>query len=68
VNRGGKEKLARFEASRPKGDHLASYRETLAGGDVEAGRRIFFTRAEVSCMRCHKVCPRLDAGGTHGGR
>jgi quinoprotein glucose dehydrogenase len=28
---------------------------TLAGGDAEAGRRIFFEREEVACMRCHKV-------------
>jgi quinoprotein glucose dehydrogenase len=50
-----KEKLAKYEASRPKDDHLASYRESLAGGDAEAGRRIFFTKTEVSCLRCHKV-------------
>jgi quinoprotein glucose dehydrogenase len=25
------------------------------GGDAEAGRRVFFTKAEVSCLRCHKV-------------
>jgi quinoprotein glucose dehydrogenase len=50
-----KEKLAQFEAARTKSDHLAGYRETLAGGDPEAGRRVFFLRAEVSCVRCHKV-------------
>jgi quinoprotein glucose dehydrogenase len=52
---GFKEKLAQFEAARTKNDHLARYREALAGGDAEAGRRIFFGRAEVSCVRCHKV-------------
>ncbi len=50
-----KEKLAKYEASRPKNDSLAAYRESLAGGDAEAGRNIFFTKAEVSCVRCHKV-------------
>jgi quinoprotein glucose dehydrogenase len=50
-----KDKLARFEAARAKDDHLANYREALAGGDAESGRRIFFERAEVSCLRCHKV-------------
>jgi quinoprotein glucose dehydrogenase len=50
-----KEKLARYETGLPKGDHLANYREALAGGDAEAGRRVFFTKAEVSCLRCHKV-------------
>jgi quinoprotein glucose dehydrogenase len=52
---GLKEKLAQFEAARAKNDHLAKYREALAGGDAEAGRRVFFGRAEVSCLRCHKV-------------
>jgi quinoprotein glucose dehydrogenase len=50
-----KEKLAKYEASRPRNDHLANYREALAGGDAETGRRVFFTKAEVSCVRCHKV-------------
>jgi quinoprotein glucose dehydrogenase len=50
-----KEKLAKYEASRAKGDPLAEYREALAGGDAEAGRHIFLTKAEVSCLRCHKV-------------
>ncbi|HZU37774.1 MAG TPA: HEAT repeat domain-containing protein [Gemmataceae bacterium] len=48
-------KLARYEALRPKNDPLAPFRETLAGGDAEAGRRIFFTKAAVSCTRCHKI-------------
>jgi quinoprotein glucose dehydrogenase len=50
-----KNKLARFEAARPKGDPLANYRETLAGGDAENGRRIFLHKAEVSCLKCHKI-------------
>jgi quinoprotein glucose dehydrogenase len=50
-----KEKLAQFEAARAKNDHLARYSEALVGGDAESGRRIFFGRAEVSCLRCHKV-------------
>ena len=27
----------------------------LVGGDAEAGRRIFQSKAEVSCLRCHKI-------------
>ncbi len=27
----------------------------LEGGDVKAGRRIFFERTDVQCVRCHKV-------------
>jgi quinoprotein glucose dehydrogenase len=50
-----RDRLAKYEAARPKNDHLANYRETLVGGDAEAGRRIFFYKSEVSCLRCHKV-------------
>jgi quinoprotein glucose dehydrogenase len=50
-----KEKLKRFEDERPKDDSVAEYREALAGGDAEAGRRVFFTKAEAACLRCHKV-------------
>jgi quinoprotein glucose dehydrogenase len=50
-----KDKLAKYEAARSKMDHLANYRESLVGGDAENGRRIFLYKAEVSCLRCHKV-------------
>src|SRR5262249_28265843 len=50
-----RERLARYEASRKKGDKLAPYREALAGGDAEAGRRVFFNKQELSCLRCHKI-------------
>jgi quinoprotein glucose dehydrogenase len=55
-----KDKLAAFEASRSKADSLAAYRETLSGGSVDRGQKIFFERAEASCVRCHKI------GGTGG--
>lgn len=44
----------KFERSRPANDDLRSYRECLAGGDIEEGKRIFIERAEASCVRCHK--------------
>jgi quinoprotein glucose dehydrogenase len=50
-----KKKLARYEAARPKKDHLAQYRETLLGGSAQAGRKIFFERTAVNCLRCHKI-------------
>ncbi|TMQ31866.1 MAG: c-type cytochrome [Planctomycetota bacterium] len=50
-----KRKLAAYEASRPKNDLLARYREALAGGDAEAGKHIFYHKDEVSCLRCHKI-------------
>jgi quinoprotein glucose dehydrogenase len=45
----------RFEGERSPDDPLASYSESLQGGDAERGRQIFFERTEVSCVRCHRV-------------
>jgi quinoprotein glucose dehydrogenase len=50
-----KERLARYEAARPKNDPLADYRESEYGGDAENGRKIFFYKSETTCLRCHKV-------------
>jgi quinoprotein glucose dehydrogenase len=50
-----KQKLTRYEAGRPHSDLLAANREALAGGDAESGQRIFLHKAEVSCVRCHKL-------------
>ncbi|MFK7820112.1 MAG: PVC-type heme-binding CxxCH protein [Planctomycetaceae bacterium] len=58
-----KAKLKRFEESRSKDDPLANYRESLAGGDADRGRSIFFGRSAASCRRCHKVG---DNGGAVG--
>jgi len=52
---GIKSKLAKYEAMRSKDDPMAAYQECLEGGDIENGRKIFFERAQVSCVRCHKV-------------
>ncbi|HTU88818.1 MAG TPA: PVC-type heme-binding CxxCH protein [Gemmataceae bacterium] len=49
------EKVQRYEPTAPKNDPLSHYRDALLGGDAEAGRRIFQNKAEVSCLRCHKV-------------
>ncbi len=50
-----RDRLARFEASRPADDALAAYRDCLVGGDAGRGRRIFQERTELSCVRCHKI-------------
>lgn len=50
-----KDKLKQYEASRPKDDEFAGFRETLYGGNAEAGRKIFMERPDASCVRCHKV-------------
>ena len=47
-------KLAKYEATKPKNDPLSAYRETLVGGNAGRGRQVFLTKAEVSCLRCHK--------------
>ncbi len=50
-------------ATRKKGDDLAAYRETLAGGDAEHGESIFRERQDVSCLRCHAI---RGVGGNAG--
>jgi quinoprotein glucose dehydrogenase len=49
------DRLSQYDAARPKDDPLASYRETLAGGDAERGKSIFFYKSETTCLKCHKV-------------
>ncbi|HBE67613.1 MAG TPA: glucose dehydrogenase [Planctomycetaceae bacterium] len=36
-------------------DPLAAYRDCLSGGDAEAGKVLFETKTELSCVRCHKI-------------
>ncbi len=50
-----KAELAKYEAALPKGDPLAPFRAALAGGDAESGRRIFFDKTDLACLRCHKI-------------
>src|SRR5206468_376613 len=57
---GLKERLAKYEAARPKGEPFGPWRDSLVGGDAERGRRIFFYSNAVYCVRCHK------AGGEGG--
>ncbi len=47
--------LAKYKASLPKNDKLAKYRVSIAGGNAERGKRIFFNRTDVSCVRCHNI-------------
>jgi quinoprotein glucose dehydrogenase len=50
-----KQKVSKYDASKPKEDVLVSYEECLSGGNPEAGKKIFFERADVQCLRCHKI-------------
>jgi quinoprotein glucose dehydrogenase len=57
-SKGSPELQAKAKACTDKLVQQSPFKEfavTLAGGDAEAGRRIFFEREEVACMRCHKV-------------
>jgi quinoprotein glucose dehydrogenase len=58
-----KSQVASVDAARKAEDPLAPYRECQEGGDAAAGRRIFFERADVQCVRCHGVG---DQGGQVG--
>lgn len=49
------DKRAAFEAARPAEDPLAFFRETLKGGNIDEGKKIFFERTEAACLRCHVV-------------
>jgi quinoprotein glucose dehydrogenase len=48
-------RLEKYLALRDANDPLAAHAESLAGGDVARGAAIFFERAQVSCVRCHKA-------------
>jgi quinoprotein glucose dehydrogenase len=48
-------RLEKYLALRDANDPLSAHAESLAGGDVARGAAIFFERAQVSCVRCHKA-------------
>jgi quinoprotein glucose dehydrogenase len=58
-----KNKVKEYAERRPKTDSLAAFREATLGGDATLGRKIFFERADVSCVRCHKIA---GEGGVAG--
>jgi quinoprotein glucose dehydrogenase len=50
------EKLKQFEAKRDSADAIVGkFGETFEGGDVARGRKIFFEKGSVACLRCHKI-------------
>ncbi|CAN5382575.1 c-type cytochrome [soil metagenome] len=50
-----KTKLEAFEQARTKAPLLERFRESLQGGDGEEGKKLFLSKAEASCLRCHKA-------------
>ena len=47
--------VAAAPASGSNEDMVAAWSDTLEGGDVARGRELFFTKGEVSCVRCHRA-------------
>ena len=39
-------------------DPLADFKPALVGGDAERGRRLFYEKGDVYCVRCHKITNR----------
>jgi quinoprotein glucose dehydrogenase len=58
-----KAKLAQYRASLPKDNIVAASQALLAGGDRQAGEKLFKEHAVAQCFRCHKVS---GAGGDAG--
>ena len=50
-----KARLKEHEFAYPKSDALGPFRETLMGGSIDAGRKVFVEKAEAACLRCHKA-------------
>jgi quinoprotein glucose dehydrogenase len=50
-----REKLAQLDAKRDPADPLATYRDTLVGGDAGNGRKIFTENQALACQRCHSI-------------
>ena len=50
-----KAKVKKFEGARAKAPLLERFRESLEGGEAETGQQLFLSKAEASCLRCHKA-------------
>lgn len=51
-----RQRLSAWEKKRPNAEeNLDAWSECLEGGNAERGRKIFFEKLEVSCMRCHRL-------------
>lgn len=52
-----KVQVDQWKAAHPSrlANDITPWKVALVGGNAEAGRKVFAERAEVSCVRCHKV-------------
>ncbi len=57
------EKLKIYQAAKPKDDPLSLFRETLAGGDIKKGERVFYENEAAQCTKCHAI---FEYGGNAG--
>ena len=48
-------KLETYEKAKPKDNVTAAYKESLYGGNVRKGGRLFFMDNSAQCVRCHIV-------------
>ena len=48
-------KIQQWKTSLPANDKLANYRLSLAGGDIERGKKLFREHATAQCFKCHKA-------------
>jgi len=67
--------IADYESSLEPKDITSRFLDCLEGGNAERGRKIFYERTQVSCVRCHKyegrggdVGPALDKLGNEKDR
>ena len=56
-------KLAAHQENLVQQEPLGKWLACLDGGDIKSGRKLFFEKTELSCLRCHKV---KRAGGEVG--
>jgi len=49
------DELAVFRKSLAAQDPLGNFLHVLDGGDAKAGAQLFYTRSELSCVRCHRI-------------
>ncbi|MEX0771325.1 MAG: HEAT repeat domain-containing protein [Balneolaceae bacterium] len=49
------QRLEQYEEGKSKEDPVEQFRESLRGGDVNNGRRIFYQNPAAQCVRCHAV-------------
>ena len=50
-----REKIKKYQSTKPNDDPLAALSRGARGGRSRRGRTLFTSRAEIECVRCHKV-------------